>query len=187
MAEDITADITMRDDTIHRALWISLFGIFITGIIGYFFSGYILRPIRAIHRSAEGFSLSDKTSEHHTGIRGHSRDEVVLLARSMESLFVRVQSEAAKLEQFSDDIAHEIKNTLFSIQSSLDVALHTEHRDIGIAKARNMIRELSEVVDALLFFSRNEAGKMTRTNIHALILSHIDASDKRITLSGDTR
>ena len=183
-AEDVTSEITMRDETIHTALWISLIGIVITSIIGYFFSGYILRPIRSMYRVSENFSLSKKETEHHTGIIGHSRDEVVMLARSMESLFARVQSEAARLEQFSDDIAHEIKNKLFSIGSSLDVAVHTEHRDLGIAKAKKLLTELSGVVDALLFFSRNESGNMTRTNIHTLISSRIDMTDTRIQIRG---
>jgi signal transduction histidine kinase len=68
-----------------------------------------------------------------------------------------VKDEATRLEQFSDDIAHEIKNKLFSIESSLDIVLHTEHRDHGIKKAKKMISELSTVVDALLFFSRSES------------------------------
>lgn len=184
-AEDITEQVTMRDDTIRTAFWISLAGTLVVALIGYFFSGYILAPMRQMHRVAEGFSLRKKETEHHTGIRGHARDEVVLLARSLESLFTRVRSEAAKLEQFSDDMAHEIKNTLFSIQSSLDIALHTEHRDVGITRARTMIAELSEVVDALLFFSRDEAGNMTRTNITTLISSHIEESDTRISITGD--
>jgi signal transduction histidine kinase len=184
-AEDITEQVAMRDDTIRTAFWTSLVGIMVVALIGHFFSGYILAPMRQMHRVAEGFSLRKKETEHHTRIRGHARDEVVLLARSLESLFTRVRSEAAKLEQFSDDMAHEIKNTLFSIQSSLDVALHTEHRDIGIARARNTIQELSKVVDALLFFSRNETGNMTKTNITKLIASHIDESDTRISITGD--
>jgi signal transduction histidine kinase len=172
----------MRDDTIQRALWISLAGILLTGVIGYAFSGYILRPIRSLHLSAERFSLEKKDKTHHTGIIGHTQDEVVMLARSLESLFSRVQREATKLEQFSDDIAHEIKNKLFSIESSLDVARHTEHRDLGIEKAKNMLVELSRVVDALLFFSRSGEGNMTETNIYDLISSHIDPTDNRITL-----
>jgi signal transduction histidine kinase len=183
-AEEVTSEIAMRDDTIHRALWISLAGIFLTGVIGYAFSGYILRPIRSLHLSAERFSLEQKDMTHYTGIVWHAWDEVVLLARSLESLFSRVKSEASRLEQFSDDIAHEIKNKLFSIESSLDVARHTEHRDLGITKAKKMIGELSGVVDALLFFSRGGDGKMIKTNIYDLISAHLDASDSRISLTG---
>jgi signal transduction histidine kinase len=183
-AEDITEQVSMRDETIHTAFWISFIAIAIVGIIGYFFSGYILRPIRSMYRASEEFSLRKKRTEYDTGIRGHLRDEVVMLARSMESLFSRVSQEADKLEQFSDDIAHEVKNTLFSIQSSLDVALHTEHRDIGITRARHMIQELSGVVDSLLFFSRNETGNMTPICLYVLISSHIDLADTRIRITG---
>jgi signal transduction histidine kinase len=184
-AEDVTSEISMRDDTIHTALWTSLFSILFVAIIGYLFSGYILRPIRAMQGIAESFSLGKKSETHHTGIVWHTRDEVVLLARSLESLFSRVQGEAMKLEQFSDDIAHEIKNKLFSIESSLDVALHTEHRNLGITKAKKMMGELSSIVDALLFFSRGGEGDMTKVNITELIRGHADLSDSRISIIWD--
>jgi len=77
-------------------------------------------------------------------------------------------------------MAHEIKNTLFSIQSSLDLTLHTEHKELGIQKAKTLLIELSNVVDALLFFSRNEEGTPTMTNIGTLIGKHIDRADTRI-------
>ena len=105
-----------------------------------------------------------------------------MLAKSLESLFGRVRSEANRLEQFSDDMAHEIKNKLFSIQSSLDLALHTQHQELWIKKAKSLLIELSNVVDALLFFSRNEEGKPINTNIGLLIQSHLDKSDSRINL-----
>ena len=105
---------------------------------------------------------------------------MVVLARSLESLFSRVKHEANRLEQFSDDIAHEIKNKLFSIESSLDVALLTEHRDHGIAKAKMMMGELSSIVDALLFLARNEKQESEMIDITIFIRSHIDHSDPRI-------
>lgn len=96
---------------------------------------------------------------------------------------MRVRSEANRLEQFSDDIAHEIKNTLFSIQSSFDLALHTEHQELGIRKAKKQIMELSGIVDSLLFFARNEEKTLIETNIKELILSHLDTTDHRIQFS----
>lgn len=184
MAEEVTSIIQTRDLIVDRSLSVSFFGTLAVIVIGYLFSGYILSPIRTMHHVAENFSLRKKKTEHHTGIVGHAQDEVVMLARSLESLFSRVRSEWEKLEQFSDDIAHEIKNTLFSIQSSLDIALHTEHRDVGIAKARKLLIELSWVVDALLFFSRNETGTMVDTLLYELIESHTDLTDTRIHITG---
>lgn len=56
---------------------------------------------------------------------------------------------------------------------------------MGILKAKKLITELSDVVDALLFFSRNGEGKMTRTNISELIRSYVDMSDSRIRIHAD--
>lgn len=79
-------------------------------------------------------------------------------------------------------MAHEIKNTLFSIQSSLDLTLHTEHKELGIQRAKTLLIELSNVVDALLFFSRNQEGTPTMMNIGTLIGKYIDRDDVRIML-----
>lgn len=110
-----------------------------------------------------------------------------MLASALDSLFDRVRDEANKLEQFSDDIAHEIKNTLFSIQSSLDIALHTQHKELGMQKAKNLLTELSNVVDALLFFARNEELSFVDTQINKLIKSHIDTTDTRITIIDESK
>ena len=154
--DDITDIIVTRDMIIERSLWFSIVGFLLIVTIGYFFSGYILRPIQNMNAATREFSLSNRMSEHHVGIYGNIKDDVVILARSLEELFARVNKEADRLEQFSDDIAHEIKNKLFEVMSSLDIAEKPEHTLYGIAKAKRVLRELSNVVDALLFFARND-------------------------------
>lgn len=144
---------------IERALWLSLIGFLLVIVVGYTFSGYILRPIYNMNEATRKFSLSEKSDDHHVGIYGNIKDEVVILARSLEELFSRVNKEAERLEQFSDDIAHEIKNKLFEIQSSLDITSSPENRDMGITRAKSILKELSHVVDALLFFARNDIGE----------------------------
>jgi signal transduction histidine kinase len=180
MAEDFTSVIVTRDMIIEKSISTSLFWLLIVIIIGYCFSYFILRPIREIYTIAEWFSLENKKHSHKIEIHGHNKDEIVMLARTLEWLFGRVRTEANRLEQFSDDMAHEIKNTLFSIQSSLDLTLHTEHQELGIQKTKSLLIELSNVVDALLFFSRNEEWIPTNTNIGSLVGSHIDRADTRI-------
>jgi signal transduction histidine kinase len=181
MAEDFTSVIMTRDMIIEKSISTSLFGLLIVMSIGYCFSYFILHPIREIYTIAEWFSLENKKHSHKIKIHGHKKDEIVMLARTLEWLFGRVRTEANRLEQFSDDMAHEIKNTLFSIQSSLDLTLHTEHQELGIQRAKSLLIELSNVVDALLFFSRNEEWSPIKNNIWILIGSHIDRADTRIT------
>lgn len=157
--DDITDIISTRDMMIERALWLSLIGFLFVIVVGYTFSGYILRPIYNMNEATRKFSLGEKSDDHHVGIYGNIKDEVVILARSLEELFSRVNKEAERLEQFSDDIAHEIKNKLFEIQSSLDITSSPENRDMAITRAKSILKELSHVVDALLFFARNDIGE----------------------------
>lgn len=110
----------------------------------------------------------------------------MLLAQSLEELFARVHKEAARLEQFSDDIAHEIKNRLFEMQSSLELALKTKQYESHIKQTQTIIHNLSNLVDALLFFSRNEISTPESTNLSQLIQPLLADEYHRITLSGES-
>lgn len=180
--DDITEIISTRDIIIERSLWLSVIGFFFIIILGYFFSGYILRPIQNMNEATRKFSLSQKMDIQHVGIYGNIKDDVVILARSLEELFTRVNKEASRLEQFSDDIAHEIKNKLFEVMSSLDLAENPKLTSYAISKAKKVLRDLSSVVDALLFFARNDLKDPENTEIAPLLYIYAD-SDTRIHVS----
>jgi signal transduction histidine kinase len=91
-----------------------------------------------------------------------------------------VNKEAQRLEQFSDDIAHEIKNRLFEILSTLDLALTAPHPKEGIEKAKTIVKQLSGVVDALLFFARNEMPSPEEYNLSDLLKNELNFDDPRI-------
>lgn len=132
-----------------------------------------------MNQATRRFSLSRK-EDNHVGIYGNIKDEVVILARSLEELFQRVNKEAEKLEQFSDDIAHEIKNRLFEVLSSLDIAENPELTGFAISKAKRVLKQLSSVVDALLFFARNDIKNPKKENIAELIRTTLGTEDPRI-------
>lgn len=178
--DDVTDIISTRDSMIERALWLSFVGFLLIITIGYFFSGYILRPITNMNEATRRFSLSEKMPNQHVGIYGNIKDEVVILARSLEELFARVNKEAERLEQFSDDIAHEIKNRLFEIMSSLDIALASADPKVSIQKAKSILKQLSSVVDALLFFARNEVKDPVKTDIAVFLSASIPNDTNRI-------
>ena len=181
--DDVTDILMTRDMIIERSLWLSLVGLLLIILIGYFFSGYILKPIQNMNEATRRFSLSQKESDNHVGIYGNIKDEVVILARSLEELFTRVNKEAERLEQFSDDIAHEIKNKLFEVMSSLDIAGNPEHTEYGITKAKRVLKQLSGVVDALLFFARNDIKNPDKKNLSTLISSTLGNEDPRVSIT----
>ncbi len=165
---------------IERSLFLSIIGFLLIILIGYIFSGYILRPIQNMNEATRRFSLSEKIYSPHVGIYGNIKDEVVILARSLEELFARVNKEAERLEQFSDDIAHEIKNKLFEIMSSLDISLASKDPKFGIMKAKSLLKQLSSVVDALLFFARNDVKDPEKTNVYTFLSEAFGSDDHRI-------
>lgn len=133
-----------------------------------------------MNEATRKFSLSEKEGSPRVGIYGNIKDEVVILARSLEELFTRVNKEAERLEQFSDDIAHEIKNKIFEIMSSLDVALSSDNSHDSIQKAKDILKQLSNVVDALLFFARNDVKDPENIKIATFLKAHFSKQDIRI-------
>lgn len=133
-----------------------------------------------MNEATRRFSLSEKSGSQMVGIYGNIKDEVVILARSLEELFNRVNKEAERLEQFSDDIAHEIKNNLFEVMTYLNIAENAIHPGESIKKGKAKIRSLSNVVDALLFFARNEIGAAEVKDIGLLLHSYLGNDDSRV-------
>lgn len=185
--DDVTDIIFTRDMMIERSLLLSVIGFFLIILIGYFFSGYILRPIHNMNEVTRRFSLSEKMNSPHVGIYGNIKDEVVILARSLEELFARVNKEAERLEQFSDDIAHEIKNKLFEIMSSLDVAQSSKSPLDSITKAKSLLGQLSHVVDALLFFARNDTQTPENMDILSFLKTSLVRFDSRISFIEESK
>lgn len=121
------------------------------------------------------------------GIYGNIKDEVVILAQSLEALFSRVNKEAERLEQFSDDIAHEIKNKLFEVMSFLDLSLHAKNPSESIIKAKNTLKQLSNVVDALLFFARNDTQTPENIDILSFLKTSLIRFDSRISFIEESK
>ena len=183
-AEDITDIVMTRNDLIHKGFYYSIGAVIFVVIIGFLFSGYILNPIRQMHAVAASFSLQKK-QDYHLNIIGNPQDDIVMLGNALDRLFNRIHEEADKLKQFSDDIAHEIKNKLFEIRSSLQVASNLEHQWRALEKAISAIDVLSRLVDALLFLSVEESYVLKEVDLSDVMKNHIDSlDDTRITYEG---
>ncbi len=80
-----------------------------------------------IVEAIENFKLEQDPSHDAVPIFGKENDEFVRIARQLESLFSRVRIETRKIEDLSSNIAHELKNSLFGIASTLELALLQDH------------------------------------------------------------
>lgn len=64
--------------------------------------------------------------------------------------------ETTKIEDLSSNIAHELKNSLFGIASTLELALLLDHPKQKIEQVHVQVLHLGEVVQTLLLLANKE-------------------------------
>lgn len=75
----------------------------------------------------ENFRLEQDPARDLIPLSGKETDEFVRIARNLEALFSRIRKETTRIEDLSSNIAHELKNSLFGIASTLELALLQEY------------------------------------------------------------
>ncbi len=121
-ALDVTDVVTERDDFLYAMSVFSGFGLAVIFIIAVLFSYVLYEPFRDITKKARAFAPRKPVEEQLIPLEGNPADDIYLLSDTLNTLFRRVHEETKNLEQFSDDLAHEFKNKIFEIQSSIDIA-----------------------------------------------------------------
>jgi signal transduction histidine kinase len=185
IAEDITDVVGAQYEQARIFVWISGFTLILVTLLGFGFTYLAFRPIRALGKLVESYD-GHSTPDMKKYVQGADNDEIILLARSMEQLFLRIEHQTRSLENFSDHIAHEIKNRLFEIASSLEVGAITEPKK-SIQEALPLIRELSSMSDSLLMLHTG-TGTLQKlpTRIWTLIEHSLWDSRSRIKIKGNT-
>jgi two-component system OmpR family sensor kinase len=184
IGEDITDVVGAQYEQARIFVWTSGFTLLLITLIGFSFTYLAFRPIRSLGHIAEAYDRHD-LPDMSVHVRGADNDEIVLLARSMERLFLRIEHQTRSLENFSDHIAHEIKNRLFEIASSLEVGSITDPKK-AIAGTLPLIRELSAMSDSLLMLhAGTDALHKVPTTIRTLIEHSLGESKDRLKIKGE--
>ncbi len=102
----------------------------------------------------------------------------------MEELFRRVRKNTETLENFSDHIAHEIKNRLFEIQTTLEVG-RSRSPENAIAESLELIRNLNQMTNSLLLLHTG-MGSLNKkpTLLYALMEQAFGESKARLKFVG---
>lgn len=75
-----------------------------------------------------------------------------------------------QLEQFTQDASHELRTPLTMLNSSLDLALKNEKYKEGILSAKEDVKQVSELVERLLDFTRIDALTIGRASLDMSLL-----------------
>ena len=156
----------------------------LAGLIFYFISRSLVAPVRGLAQAARRVAQGDRNLRAQPGTLPETRELAVAFNVMLDSLErnrrsleeakeqMRRQKTLAEMGKFSLMIAHEFKNPLSIIKSSLDVL----KRDVALSSENTMvfyiedeIMRLNRLIGDFLVFARPSAPSFCRTDLNALL------------------
>jgi len=134
-----------------------------SGGLGWFMSGRVLRPVRAITETAR------RASEQHLGERlalTGPRDELRELADTFDGMLERLDAAFSIQRRFVADASHELRTPLTVMRTAIDVTLAkpspTARQLTDMAmRVRRSIDRAENMVEALLTLAVSDQGKLS--------------------------
>jgi two-component system heavy metal sensor histidine kinase CusS len=171
----VALDRTREEDLLssyRRWLWLLLgLALVICGAVGHQIARRGLRPLASITRAAERIRLT--TLHEHIETQGLPAELFVLATRFNEML-TRLQEAFERLERFSADIAHELRNPVNNLRGEAEVALSQPRSPQAYRQVLSSCLEeysrLSHLIDSLLFIARADSPR-TQINRERLEIS----------------
>ena len=116
-----------------------------------------MRPIESIGRTAE--RIRSTTLHERIGMVGLPA-ELSGLARTFNTMLDRLQDSFARISQFSDDVAHELRTPINNLRGEIEVALtkarsSEDYREL-LGSCLEECARISRVIQSLLFLARAE-------------------------------
>ncbi len=156
-----------RQRVLSDLLTISLVGLAVmtvaSGGLGWFMSGRVLRPVRAITETAR------RASEQHLGERlalAGPRDELKELADTFDGMLERLDAAFATQRRFVANASHELRTPLTVMRTAIDVTLAkpspTARQLTEMAvRVRRSVDRAESMVEALLTLAVSDQGKLS--------------------------
>jgi signal transduction histidine kinase len=188
----------MRADALRNLLVVSLAGLGVmtvaSGGLGWFMSGQVLRPVRAITQTAR------RASEQHLGERlalTGATDELKELADTFDDMLERLDAAFATQRRFVANASHELRTPLTVMRTAIDVTLAKpsptarQLTDMAV-RVRRSIDRAETMIEALLTLAVSEQGKVSTefTDLATWAEDAIDAAAaeiERLNLHVDTK
>lgn len=165
-------------------IWLAAGLTCLAGLIFYFISRSLVAPVKGLARAARMVAQGDRHLRAQPGTLPETRELAVAFNVMLDSLDrnrrsleeaneqVRRQKTLAEMGKFSLMIAHEFKNPLGIIKSSLDVL----KKDAALSSDNTMvfyiedeIARLNRLIGEFLIFARPAAPSFQRTELNALL------------------
>ena len=181
---------SVRDSALNSLLLFSLLGLGVmtvaSGGLGWFVSGRVLRPVRAITETAR------RASDQHLGERlalTGAQDELKELADTFDDMLERLDQAFAAQRRFVANASHELRTPLTVMRTAIDVALAkpnrtTQQLEDMAARVRRSIDRAEHMIEALLVLAISDQGV---TSSELLDLSAVAEDALELAAPGITR
>jgi signal transduction histidine kinase len=181
---------TVRQRALDSLLLFSLLGLgvmtVVSGGLGWYVSGRVLRPVRAITETAR------RASDQHLGERlalTGAQDELKELADTFDDMLERLDLAFAAQRRFVANASHELRTPLTVMRTAIDVALAKPNRTTGqledmAARVRRSIDRAEHMIEALLVLAISDQGV---TSSELLDLSAVAEDALELAAPGITR
>jgi len=181
---------SVRDSALNSLLLFSLLGLGVmtvaSGGLGWYVSGRVLRPVRAITETAR------RASDQHLGERlalTGAQDELKELADTFDEMLERLDQAFAAQRRFVANASHELRTPLTVMRTAIDVALAKPNRttqqleDMAV-RVRRSIDRAESMIEALLVLAISDQGV---TSSELLDLSAVAEDVLELAAPGITR
>jgi signal transduction histidine kinase len=181
---------SVRDSALNSLLIFSLLGLGVmtvaSGGLGWYVSGRVLRPVRAITETAR------RASDQHLGERlalTGAQDELKELADTFDEMLERLDQAFAAQRRFVANASHELRTPLTVMRTAIDVALAkpnrtTQQLEDMAARVRRSIDRAENMIEALLVLAISDQGV---TSSELLDLSAVAEDALELAAPGITR
>jgi len=165
--EELTVTIAM--DTAHHAQFLAnlrhsliiyaIAATLVSGLLGWLAAHQGLAPLRAMKTRAAGVSgqqLDERMPVDAVPV------EMAELAKELNRMLDRLQSDFSRLQEFSSDLAHELRTPISNLLTQTQVTLsatrdEATYRDVLASNAEELQR-LAGMVSDMLFLAKTERG-----------------------------
>jgi two-component system heavy metal sensor histidine kinase CusS len=140
----------------REKMWLVLsLSLFLCSLVGYGIARGGMRPIRNISHIAE--RIGSSTLHERIATSGLPA-ELLRLAETFNNMLDRLQESFARVSQFSDDAAHELRTPVNNLRGEIEVALskarsNEDYRNV-LGSSLEECARISRVIESLLFLAR---------------------------------
>lgn len=142
----------------REKMWLVLsLSLVLCSFVGYAIARGGMRPIKEITRTAE--RIGSSTLHERIVIQGLPA-ELLRLAETFNNMLDRLQDSFARVSQFSDDVAHELRTPINNLRGEIEVALikarsNEDYYNV-LGSCLEECARISRIIESLLFLARTE-------------------------------